>query len=471
MSLTVPAGTSVAGLESGIQTPTHWARALLTQAGLPSTDSNIQFLVSWAAAEGGNWNNTATFNPLNTTYRVPGSAVMSGGNTAGVQAYQSWNEGITATLDTLANYPQIMAALRSGTAMQANSSGQMSSDLHKWSGGGYTQIGANTAYGNTTGGGSVGSAGSPVGGGTSAGPVPGLNNIPALDTYIRQNFGTDAWLLDIPDVKNVLETAVVQGYDATQIQAAIEQTSWWKSTSQAVKNYEQQSANNPADYSFANPGSVVNQTLAQIQNQAATLGVGLPDQTAKDLAQDALRYGWTNQQIQQAIGTQVRYTTGQGGWTDADAVIKSLNATAGQYLMSVSPDVLQSWAQNIVAGTQTMDQYKAYLANAASTKWTGMADQIQKGYTPNQIIDNYRNEAAKTMEVDPTSIDFVSNPTYSKILDYVPPDSKDGVHRLMTQSEMDQYLKGLPQWGYTQQARNTAATFEQTLAQTWGKVG
>lgn len=470
MSLTVPAGTSVAGLESGIQTPEDWARAVLTQGGWPGTTANIDFLVSWAAMEGGNWNNTATFNPLNTTLRVPGSTVMSGGNTAGVQAYQSWNEGITATLQTLSGYPQITAALKAGAAMSANNSGSLAGDLSKWSGGGYTQIGQNTSYASTTGGPTGGAPGATGTSGSNVTPTaPGLNDIPALDAYIRQNFGTDAWLLDIPSVKDVLEKAVAQGLNTNQIQAAIQQTAWWQSTSQAVKNFEQQSANNPADYSFANPGSVANQTLSQIRNEAGTLGVQLSDGQAQELATNALKYGWSNQQIQQAIGTTVTYAG--PGQTNAGSVIQNLNTLAGQYLMSPTPQVMQSWAQNIAAGTQTLDQFKAYLTQNASLKWTGMASQIQQGYTPNQIIDNYRSEAAKTMEVDPNSIDFVNNPTYSKILDFVPPDSKDGVHRLMTQSEMDQYLKGLPQWGYTQQARDTAATFEDTVTKTWGRTG
>lgn len=75
------------------------------------------------------------------------------------------------------------------------------------------------------------------------------------------------------------------------------------------------------------------------------------------------------------------------------------------------------------------------------------------------------------MEVDPTQVDFLNNPFYSKILDFVPPDSPNGVHRMMTLSEMDQYLKGSDQWDHTQQARDQAANLTQTIAQTFGKVG
>jgi hypothetical protein len=106
-------------------------------------------------------------------------------------------------------------------------------------------------------------------------------------------------------------------------------------------------------------------------------------------------------------------------------------------------------------------------------KWTGMAGQIAAGYTPQQIVSGLQTNAAQTMEVDPAQIDFVHDPFYSKILDYAPP-GKPGQpapgHRLMTQSEMDQYLKSSPQWGQTKQARDQVGTLANQIVQTFGKA-
>lgn len=447
-----------------IATPGQWAQSQLEYMGFPATQNNIDFLVSWAAMEGGNWNNTAQFNPLNTTLRVPGSTVMSGGNTAGVQAYTSWQQGLEATAQTLAGYPAILAALKAGNAMDVNRSGGMGNDLSKWSGGGYTQIGQNTGYQSLTGGTQSANTAN-----STTPNIPGLNDIPALDAYIRQNFGTDSWLLDIPDVKTVLEQAVAQGYDASQIQARIMQTDWWKTTSQAVKNFEQESANNPADYNFATPGSTAAQTLATVYSEAATDGVSLNASEAQTLATNYLKYGWTAQQLKAAIGSQATYTSAQS--TNAGTVAQQLQSVAGQYYMNPTPSALQSWVQGVAGGTQTVQQFQAYMAQQAALKWTGYADQLQRGYTMAQLTDNLRTDAAKTMEVDPNSIDFVNNPMYSKILDFVPPNSPNGVHRVMTSSEMDAYLKSTQPYGFTQNARDQAASIEQTLAQTWGRTG
>ena len=100
---------------STIKTPSQWASALLGALGLPNTKTNVDNIVAWEAYEGGNWHNTAKFNPLNTTQSEPGSTVMPGGNKSGVQAYPSWQEGLDATVATLSagdyGYPQILADL------------------------------------------------------------------------------------------------------------------------------------------------------------------------------------------------------------------------------------------------------------------------------------------------------------------------------------------------------------------------
>ena len=99
-------------------TPSSWAVALLSAGGWPQTACNLGAITAWEAAEGGNWENTARYNPLDTTEPEPGSWPM---NSVNVQAYTSWQEGFTATLATLGNgdYGGILSALSAGDSAQA----------------------------------------------------------------------------------------------------------------------------------------------------------------------------------------------------------------------------------------------------------------------------------------------------------------------------------------------------------------
>ena len=58
---------AMASADHGAYTPFTWARALLTQLGMPTTTDNVAAITAWEMAEGGHWHNGAHFNPLNTT--------------------------------------------------------------------------------------------------------------------------------------------------------------------------------------------------------------------------------------------------------------------------------------------------------------------------------------------------------------------------------------------------------------------
>jgi len=95
-----------------------WATQLLTAMGAPVNDNNITALTTWQSREGGHWNNSASFNPLNTTLDMGNSQSM---NSVGVKRYNSWDEGVQATLKTLTGanadargYSAIVNALKSG---------------------------------------------------------------------------------------------------------------------------------------------------------------------------------------------------------------------------------------------------------------------------------------------------------------------------------------------------------------------
>jgi hypothetical protein len=318
--------------------------------------------------------------------------------------------------------------------------------------------------------------------GTNIPVPPGIQDSAALKAYIQQYFGADAWMLNIPSVAGVLMTAVSQGRgnDTAYLQGLLQETGWYKTTSKAVQTFQQQSAQNPADYNFNVPGSVAAQTAADVANTAGQLGVTINTPTAQQLALQYLQYGWDANQLKAAVADTIYYT-GQGGTakTNAGSIISQLQSQAAQYYMNPNDPTLQSWAQNIAAGTQTIQQFDAYLKQNASLKWTGMSSQIQQGYTPEQITNSLRTTAAQTMEVDPTSIDFVNNPLYSKVLDYVPPKTATdrsaqeppGTHRMMTQSEMEQYLRSTPQWSGTDNAKTAIGDLALTIGQTFGKVG
>lgn len=138
------------------ETPLRFAQSLLQMMDWPQTPSNLDAMVAWEAAEGGAWHNTAAYNPLNTTYFVPGSR-SAGTGQASVKAYNSWAQGLQATAATLSlnepGYAGIRQAFASGqagnylpAALNNSAWGTNGNTVAKvLAGGGYRQYGSLTS--------------------------------------------------------------------------------------------------------------------------------------------------------------------------------------------------------------------------------------------------------------------------------------------------------------------------------------
>lgn len=109
--------------------PPFWRQRLLAVVGAPRKTENLRLLEAWAEAEGG----PATWNPLNTSYKLPNSTTLSG-NTSGVQNYKRPTEGVCATALTLVNglYGGILGDLQAGTKDAVQIVNDRSDEFRTW---------------------------------------------------------------------------------------------------------------------------------------------------------------------------------------------------------------------------------------------------------------------------------------------------------------------------------------------------
>lgn len=113
-------GTYLSGL-NGVSS-SDFAKAMLMSLSIAPNAQNISDLNMWMGMEGGNWHNTAKYNPLNTSYQVAGSTNYNSGKPgSGVQSYGTWAQGLEATIATLTGsqansrgYTNIINSLKSG---------------------------------------------------------------------------------------------------------------------------------------------------------------------------------------------------------------------------------------------------------------------------------------------------------------------------------------------------------------------
>lgn len=268
-------------------------------------------------------------------------------------------------------------------------------------------------------------------------------------------------------------------------------------------------AQNPQEYKFTKTGdtTLADQTRLEVEVTASQQGVNLSLSQAEEIATQAMQFGWNTQQIQQAIAKDVTYqqkptpTTvqqpaaghtgitvppGQTGSTtttsatsatstNAQALIDQIQQTAATYLQSLPTAVAQQWAQNIAGGTQTTEQLQAYLQQQAEQKWPGMADLLKQGLTPQQITASLTSQTANLLGIDPTQVNYINDPQYAKMLTGGYNVTSDGGmqpnNSMMTLQQAESYIKTLPQYQYTADAKNNAANVETAILQAFGRVG
>ncbi len=106
---------------------TGWEDAVLVVLGLPDSSENVLFLTTWHNYEQSACRN----NPLNTTEPWPFAVNC---NSVGVKSYASTSDGAKATVATLrnGNYPDVIAALRTGNPFAYAAISQVAAQLTKW---------------------------------------------------------------------------------------------------------------------------------------------------------------------------------------------------------------------------------------------------------------------------------------------------------------------------------------------------
>lgn len=451
---TATQATSGGRSAAGGYTATTWAQELLKRGGWPITPANVKAIVSWEAAEGGHWNNTATYNPLNATQDEPGAHPYEAGKS--VKAYASWDDGFAASIQTIKagdfGFPAIDAALSQGTDPNAVTQAVVNSSwgTKKITVGGHTDYGNGAAYG----GGSVDPA-------LSAGKPLTVKDY--LSSDVDSQYGYLSAFLKNKEIGPIIAKAAKNGWTEGHMLAELETTNWWKKTSQTARTWEATKRTDPA---------TAQQQLTQMRGQIrqlakSTLGHQLSDDQINHMANTAIAANWSQAELQKAVGAEFTYTGAQQTYQGAAGqTVTQLQSIAKQYVVPLSTSTLQTWAKQILEGTYTTDDFQSYVQQQAESLYPTLKSALKSGQTTTQYADPYLQVASQILEKPAESFDL-SSPQWNKALLQPQPD---GERTAMPLSDWADYLRSLPAYQQTDQAKGAAADFSLALANEFGKV-
>jgi hypothetical protein len=255
----------------------------------------------------------------------------------------------------------------------------------------------------------------------------------------------------IPDLKTVLSKALAQGWDADKFAKAVQDTQWWKNSADSVKQLQILKATKPGEYKAQRDNTVL-----KVRAMAGQMGVSLGEGKGSALGSivdSAMRLGWDDATLQLQIGNQWRFIRGQTSGGQAGALQQQLREMRAQYGAGQSEDLVAGQVKAILRGTQTLEGYKAQLAQAAKSWYPGFSKELDEGRTMAEIADPYTQTIAQTLEMSPSEVSL-RDPMVQRALQAR--DPKNGTPLPMTLWQVQDMARQDKRYDHTTQAVNDA---------------
>jgi hypothetical protein len=268
------------------------------------------------------------------------------------------------------------------------------------------------------------------------------------------------------DFVQVLKDAVANNYTVDEIQAKIKGTAYFGTVSENQYKFD--------GYDAPKQKELIASARRSITSDYADAGLSETDLT--ELARTVARSGLTGTGLKQAVYQySLRKTSMATDFTnpitaknalqgaDADAIRQA--AKAYGYLVS-DAEVQAALTGGMYNGvTSSKDSIVQKAQRVAKGQYQQLSDQIDAGASLDDIFANYKNYAARTLELDPGKVDFVNDPKWQIAF-----GTKDTGQMSLT--DWVTKLKSDPTFGYqhTQQANQDATSIGLSIAKAFGKV-
>jgi len=202
---------------------------------------------------------------------------------------------------------------------------------------------------------------------------------------------------------------------------------------------------------------------ARIKNDSAKLGIKLSNDEIAYMATAAEKLNFSKDQLTDMIVNQIDWNeVEQGTLTATRDQVKTMGK---KYLMNLSDTTAQEYSRRIATGELDPNALTSILASQARTSMPWIAQYLDQGLTPEDVLTPSRDAIAQGLELSAGDID-ITNDKYLKMMTVQ--DEKLGT-RLATQSEVQKNVRTDSRWGQTKQAKQLGSSMATTIAQIFGK--
>lgn len=292
-----------------------------------------------------------------------------------------------------------------------------------------------------------GGGGKSSGGGSSGGG----SKVPEKSTKeTAEDYGFVVGLLNSnAELKKLFKRAVDKGWTADKFQAELRDTKWWKTHSQAERDY--------LTKRYADPASAkqsYSQAYVRVRQLANSMGLRETPGNKKRLdtwAYNMAAKGWDESMLRNEIGKYVYFNNdtwqGEGGETQ-----EKLRSAAYSMGVKMSSQWYADKTRNVLRGLGTTQDYEDEIRRQAKALFPHWGKQIDAGQTVLDLASPYMQSMAQILELPGGSLNLF-DPTIKKALQYK--DPKSGKNSVKPLWQFENELRNDPRWKKTSNAQNS----------------
>ena len=349
----------------------------------------------------------------------------------------------------------------------------------------YLSIGESARSGSIRDGDGSGSPPIPNPGGTDE---TGIEDISAEDVYtlLEEQFGGAAYFFqknkqdmrigiladgsptsyrdpDAVDYQDITEYLVENDITAlTRVSGLLKLTEWWQTTDVAMREFDIA----VADMNDLMLQEYLEPTIDVLRKEAQFLGIQLEESELFDLAKNLKRFGDSEdaEAIRIAMAGQLRYQDTISEISSFQANIDNVQKEAYKYFTPIDDEAAQEWAELLYTGEATEVELDQFLKAGAVARFPTLDKVINEmGVTPAQYFSPYKYQIEQML--GRSNIDLLEE--FPDVIEYIP---ESGSSRPMSLSEVRTFVRGLPEWQQSEDAKSQARALAFSIGQTFGEV-
>lgn len=265
-----------------------------------------------------------------------------------------------------------------------------------------------------------------------------------------------------PELMKLLKEATSKQLDEKRFAARLKNTKWWRTNSKTAREFQVLSKTDPATAK-----AQISAQRVMLQQAAVKMGAILTNKQLDKAAKDSVAYGWNEAQLQNFLGSYIKFTENHSLLGMAGTAAKEITSMAYDNGVRLSEQAVKNYAQYVVKGLSSMQDVQNLIKSQAEGAYPAFAEQIAAGASVRDVAEPYVQMMAAELNLPDTDIDM-DDP---KIKAALGRRDKEGKPAPVSLTDFQQQLRDDPRWAKTTNTANQAMTVGRQVLKDLGLGG